>query len=43
MARGELSEESHKSEFSTSDRELGDPELTPLGARNGVFSSPERQ
>ena len=32
-----LSEEIRRSEFSTDDRELGDPELTPLGERSGAI------
>ena len=32
-----LSEEIRRSEFSTDDRELGGPELTPLGERSGAI------
>ena len=31
-----LSEEIRRSEFSTGDKELGGPKLTPLGERNGA-------
>ena len=34
--RGALSEEISRSEFSTGDRELGRPELTPLGKCSGA-------